>query len=80
MRDDITRDKIQAIAESETGRFMVQYFEKVKDTIADVRYGPQGLTNDARVAAIKAIDELLVDKFRVLKRDEREPLGDDSME
>ena len=76
--DNRTKERIAGIAKSETGTFLVEYFEQVKNQIADIRYG-EGISEEARIAAIGAIDELLVDKFRVLSQEKTESLGNDSM-
>lgn len=64
------QDKLRAIARGTKGTFLIEYLEKIKSVVADVR---TPLTNvrpeverEVRIGICDVIDELLIQKFKVL--------------
>lgn len=58
--------KIEAIANSPYKEHLLDYLKEVQDHIADVRNGDYSA--EARVAAVEAIDDLLIRKIKTLSK------------
>lgn len=75
--DDREKKYLQDIAKSETGKFLVGYYEKIKASVADVRkpieVSKPELENDIRREVCKAIDRYLVYELKRLNQDLDEP-------
>lgn len=73
------KEKLRALARGTKGTFLIEYFNKLKDHIADIRtpltVSPE-IDRDVRMELCILIDELLIQKFKVLA-DETIPPEDD---
>jgi hypothetical protein len=65
---------LQSIAKSDFKGVFVQYLEQVKSEVADIRNGSH--TNETRKAVIEIIDELIVNKIKVMSGEVRADLDD----
>lgn len=65
------------IANSGVGKSLVKFIEEeVQAKVADIRYKPE-INNDTRMAVIEILDEMIVDKIKVLRGDKEPHEGTD---
>ena len=65
---------IESVAKSDFKGVFVKYLEQVKSEVADIRNGNH--TNETRKAVIEIIDELLINKIKVMSGEIRTDLDD----
>jgi hypothetical protein len=65
---------LESIAKSDFKGNFVKYLEQVKSEVADIRYGDH--TNETRKAVIQIIDDLIVDKIKVMSGEIKADLDD----
>lgn len=63
------RDKLNKLAQSNKGTYLLPYLEKVKGHVSDIRnpinVKPE-IENEVRLAVCELLDELIINKFKVL--------------
>lgn len=57
------------LAQTQIGQELVKYLEELETKIADIRYKPE-LSRETRLAVIDIIDEMLLNKIKVNKKEE----------
>ena len=73
------KQKLKALAVSTKCTFLVEYLEKVKDEVVDVRFtinAKAEYDRDVRLAVCKVIDELLISKLAGLAKDQEKNTDD----
>lgn len=64
--------KLKSLSKSDTKDFLIEYFELVKAEVADVRNpinAPAEHQNAIRIGICDVIDEMLIQKLKVLSED-----------
>lgn len=76
MNDPQSLEFIEKLAQSSTGRKLIQYLKKVEIHYADIRNLDQ-VAPEVRIDALKLFRECLLDKLLVLSGEVEPPNGDE---